>query len=248
MLGFLRSSDISRHQDDVDFQRLRPAIDEIIIRCAMGATGVDDRYAENWREAKWAGIPRRRTYFYVVTDIPWREQLANVHRVTGGDYGTGAIILDSERTASEKARIKAGWVFPKRRYTDTLLELAFQLGREVEVEHYSNFWEWTDMVYPDPDFRKRRFHGAGYPLSIPVTFEQMVTFLGRYQLRIPRPWSDEPRLEWHGWQCASTGRLPGIAGNVDLNFIRPLATAPVANVIAAYIRTKIAIMRDLVED
>ena len=57
------------------------------MRATLGSTGIDDRYAENWRESGWAGIPRRGIYHYFITGVSAAAQLANILAVMGATLG-----------------------------------------------------------------------------------------------------------------------------------------------------------------
>lgn len=206
--------DVSRHQGLIDWPRVRHegGVDYAIIRATMGATGRDDRYAENWRESGWAGVPRRTIYHYQVTEASGASQLENILRTTGEDFGNEPVVVDGERTAGERGAMAAGWVFPKVRYTEQLRVVCFGLReRGARVRIYSNYWEWIAITTQPSWAAEFGFHGAGYPV-IPCDLT--------YELMVPPPWTD-----WEMWQCSSTGRVPGIAGNVDLNRER-VAPAP----------------------
>lgn len=234
--------DVSRHQGDIDWQRVAPHVDEVLIRATMGAVGVDDRYAENWREAGWAGIKAKSFYHLATSGTPWRGQRDNIARVTRGDFGAIAVVIDAERTAFDKERQANGWRFPKEQYTDDVLALADWLKGEAAggVRIYSNKSEIEAMTTQTPLLAAFGFHGAGYPLSTPMTFEKLELLQRTYRLAIPRPWTHAD-----AWQGASTGRLPGIAGNVDMSLIyddAPVATP--ARAVAGYA----AAILDMVSD
>lgn len=210
----LHGIDVSRHQGSIDWQRLAPHVDEVLIRSTMGAVGVDDAYARNWRESGWAGIKRRGIYHLVTSRTPWRGQLDNLRRVTKGDYGSVGVTLDVERTSADRADTRP---FPRQPYTDDLLELAFALKREAPAVYiYSNASEIQAMTTQPPALNLFGFHGAGYPLREPMSFERLAALWPGYRLVIPRPWT---AAHLRAWQGASTGRLPGIAGDVDLSLV-----------------------------
>jgi hypothetical protein len=240
---YRRAADISRHQGDVDMGRLSESVDELIMRCTLGHTGVDDRFAQYWRESGWEHIPIRAVYLLPIVELDARGHLANLRRVTGGDYGNGKIVIDVERRTLDRERMATGWRWPKEQFTDMILDLAFQLKRDsAGVRFYSNKTEWETMTTTPLDAKQFGFHVAGYPFLTPQTFESMAKMLGVYQPRLPSPW-----LTWEAWQCASTGRLPGIAGNVDLNFIRNgvVPVPPIDPAAARVLRSARAILAEV---
>jgi hypothetical protein len=218
----LRGIDISRHQGTITWPLVAPHVDEVLIRATMGAVGVDPLYAANWQGAAQAGIARRGIYHLATSRTPWRGQYENVLRVTGGDFGPVAVTLDVERTAADRA---SPLPFPRQQYTDDLLELAVALRREAPggVRVYSNATEIRAMTTQVPALQLFGFHGAGYPLTTPMTFERLAQLWPAYHLVIPAPWKPEHLAAWQG---AFTGRLPGIAGNVDMSLVFAVPPAP----------------------
>lgn len=208
--------DISRHQGLIDWPRVRHegGVTYAIIRATLGAAGRDDRYAANWRESGWAGIPRRGAYHYQVTEASGPSQLENILRVTGGDFGNAPFVVDVERTAAERQAMAAGWLFPIARYTEQLRVVCFGLReRGMAVHIYSNYWEWRTITTQPAWAAEFGFHVAAYPFDPDDS---------TYRPRVPAPWVD-----WATWQYSSTGRVAGIAGNVDLNRERVPAPPPV---------------------
>lgn len=238
MTLLLRGIDISVWQGEIDWERLAPQVDELLVRATMGATGVDTRYAANWRESGWAGIARRGAYHYVTTGVPWGWQRENILRTTGGDFGNVPFTLDCERTAIERERMAAGWRFPREQYTSDLYELCESLRAEVPagLRLYSNYYEWMTITTQPAWARDFGLHIAGYPAVVSLTRPP----------RIPPPWSTLPRDEqWAAWQYTASGRLPGIAGNVDQSFVVDSATAGVDAALKAAILERINAIREL---
>lgn len=190
--------DVSRHQGQIDWLRVAGAeVQTAVIRCTMAATGVDDAYARNWREAGWAGIARRGVYHYVVTGIPAASQVENILRTTGGDFGDEPLTLDCEPTKDERERMAAGWLFPRRAYTDMLAAIVERLQASVLVRIYTSAYFWS-LITTQP----------AWALDLPL-------WVADYRAR-PAP-ACPPGWEWARWQYTHQGRVAGIAGDVDLN-------------------------------
>jgi hypothetical protein len=65
-----------------------------------------------------------------------------------------------------------------------------------------------------------------------------------YHLVIPAPWKAEHLAAWQG---AYTGRLPGIAGNVDMSLVFAPAPAPAPDAAATEIAAHAHALLGLVE-
>lgn len=188
--------DVSRHNGLIDWQRARSegGVTTAVIRATLGATGVDDAYARNWREAGWQGI-RRGVYHLMILDLSPAQQRENILRTTGGAFGDEPLAIDAERTAAMRALP----VFPKARYTDQLYELAELMRRECPVRCYSSAEEWRQIT------------------TLPAWAEGFLDWLAHYNATISAPALPAGVQTWKRWQYTSEGRVAGFAGNVDLN-------------------------------
>jgi len=178
----------------------------------MGSTGYDDRYAENWQGAADSGIPRVGAYHYVITNVAATSQLQNILRVTGGDFGSEPFTVDVERTNAERTAMQNGWIFPKASYTAMLAALCQALRVYTPVRIYSSAIEWRTMTTGPLWAAGFPFHVAAYPFDPNST---------TYRPDVPYPWTD-----WTLWQYSSSGRVPGIVGDCDLNRERAAPPAP----------------------
>lgn len=234
-MNFTRGKDLSRHQQDVDMPRLAETTDELLMRGTMGATGVDDRFAEYWRESGWAGVKTRGIYHLPIVNIPWRDQFENIKRVSRGDYGNGRFTFDYELRAIDYQAIANGWVWPKAKFTSDMFELYQAMKREgpVGFRAYGNKGTIDLMFEANTTWLlEMEAHIAAYPWTTPgVTYEQLHGLLhsGAYKIDIPYPWKAlRPEQQMGAWQGAYTGRYPGVAGNVDLSLIfGPMVPAPI---------------------
>jgi lysozyme len=188
--------DVSRHNGLIDWERARheSGVTTAVIRATLGTTGVDDAYARNWREAGWAGL-RRGIYHYVITGLPATLQAGNIIRTTQGDYGDEPVTLDCEPTGAELERMRGGWQFPKREYTAMVRSMIAQLAPIVPVRIYTSAYFWSLIT-------------DGQPMDVPL-------WVADYRDR-PEP-ATVPGWAWSRWQYSASGRVPGFAGNVDLN-------------------------------
>lgn len=222
--------DVSRHNGAIDWPRARAegGVECAIIRATLGSTGVDERYAENWRESGWAGVPRRGVYHYVIAGVSAAAQVHNILAATGGDFGTEPVTLDVERTRAQVQAMKAGWQFPVAAYTAMLFELAHALRMHTPVRLYTSKWEWLAMTTEPAWAANFPLWVAGYP-----TDPESPT----YKPAVPSPWAD-----WSIWQYSSTGRVPGLAGDVDLSRERAAAPDTLAADVASHARAILGVI------
>lgn len=172
------------------------------MRATLGHLGVDERYRENWNEARWAGFPSYGLYHYYITESHPLRQLDHIFRTTGGDFGNVPFTLDCERRADEKTR-------PFNRFAYTTNVRLFLLGWAERTRHpiriYTSRVEWAAITLEPEWLSEYEVHVAHYnPL-------------------IAQPWLPRHVSTWAVWQYSSTGRIAGVAGDVDLNRIQSAA-------------------------
>lgn len=224
--------DVSKWQGVIDWQKVRAAgVESVKIRSTMGATGVDFQYRANWAKSRDAGIPDRGPYHYVATGVMAADQVNNILRTTGGDFGT-AITLDCEKTSSENEAIAGGWVFPKASYTFMLRAMIDLLeARGAKVEIYTSKPEWLAITTLPTWAKDYPLHVAAYPFDPNNTV---------YRPAIPQPW-----LAWNLWQYTSKGHVDGIDGYVDMSRRN---TAPTPNPDIPRFLTKVSELRTLIQE
>jgi lysozyme len=222
-MDYLRGIDVSRHQGDIDWARLRPHVDEVIVRATLGRGGVDTHYRRNWREIVWAAFPQRGLYHYYITEDPPDTQLDNIFHTTGGDFGNRPFTVDCERRADERIR-----PFDRIAYTRNLER--FLNGWKGRTRHpiriYTSAAEWRQITTEPAWLADYDLHIAHYNSFI------LAPALPRYA------------RGWQVWQWDNTGHLPGIAGNVDLNRVKG-ALPPPAEVLLPRVRTAVKMAREL---
>jgi len=197
--------DVSAHNGSITWPRVRAAgVTCAIIRVAT-ADRPDAAYTRNWREAKAAGIPRLGVYQYYVTEVAPLFQAQALLAITGGDFGTEPPTIDCERRADERA---APWSWEKRTaYTLNLRKWLIAMS-EFRPRIYTSKWEWQAIT----------------------TLPDWITDYSLWLAAYPGP----PELPakataYTVHQYSSTGRVDGIAGNVDLNVeVGAPVPAPVA--------------------
>ena len=185
--------DISKWQGEIDWNAVRQAGTQFaFIKATEGGDHLDERFLENWHGAKAAGVPRS-AYHFVYWCRPASEQAAWFKRHVPRDPDALPPVLDVEWNSHSRtcpARIDRGLAMEKIRL----------LLREMEAHTGKR-----PVIYTDIPFHRDVLAGE----------------LRDYQFWL-RSVAAEPHerydnRDWHFWQWTTTGRVPGIRGNVDRN-------------------------------
>lgn len=185
--------DISRWQGDIDWTAVRGAGTRFVyMKATEGGDHVDPAFLRNWEGARRAGIPRG-AYHFVYWCRPAHEQAVWFKQHIPNDPDALPPVLDVEWNGHSRScpqKIDRGLALEKIQLMLTELE---QLTGKKPV------------IYTDITFHKDVLEGEfnNYPYWIRSTAALPET---RYA---NRPWAF--------WQFTTTGRIPGIKGDVDRN-------------------------------
>lgn len=190
--------DVSHHNGRVDWQKVTQAGHKFaFIKSSEGSTWRDPMFATNWNEARRAGLYVGAYHFAAVKDGDLSSNDARREASwfcrTMGPLSPGHLppVLDLETYVEGGSGTPIiGWA------VEFLWEVERLSGRTPIVYCGPNYWRW--ML-------------------------RQTTQLGRFPLwqvqytkqAAPTPMTGWSR--WTFWQHSSTGRVPGIKGNVDLN-------------------------------
>ena len=192
--------DVSAHQGPIDWQSVKNSgIEFAIIRLGYRGYGsgklVEDEYAkQNLKEAKEAGLKIGAYFFSQALDIKEAdEEIQFILNMLADVYLDMPIVLDWEIPA-EDARTKD---MDARTLTDIQLHFCGQMKKMgLQPMVYFN-WHQSENLYYLSELEE-------YPF-----------WLALYQDRMTYPWKVEM------WQWTSSGKVPGISGNVDINVYMP---------------------------
>lgn len=192
--------DVSAHQGDIDWAAVKKSgIEFAIIRLGYRGYGsgklVEDEYAKkNLREAKAAGLKIGAYFFSQALDIQETdEEIQFILNMLADVNLDMPIVLDWEIPA-EDARTKN---MDARTLTDIQLHFCGQMKKMgYQPMIYFN-WHQSENLYYLSELED-------YPF-----------WLALYQDRMTYPWKVEM------WQWTSSGKVPGIQGNVDINVFMP---------------------------
>jgi len=188
----IQGVDVSRYQGKIDFDRLRAAGNHFVfIKATEGADYVDPNFADNWRRARAAGLPRAAYHFMYWCSFA-SEQAKWFEKNVPNDPDALPPVLDVEwnnhsscgkRLDPDEAFAKVQYMLDAmERYTGKLPIIYTDITFHREVlagRHLPNTY-WLRSVAAEPD---DRYDGDSF------------TF----------------------WQWTTTGRVAGVSGDIDRN-------------------------------
>ena len=192
--------DVSAYQGKIDWEQVkRSGIDFAIIRLGYRGYGsgklVEDDYArDNLRGALDAGLRVGAYFFSQALNIKETDQeIEFMLEILGENYLDMPIVLDWE--------IPTGDARTARMDARTLTDIQLHFCKVMEEKGYQPmiYFNWHQSEHL-------------YYLSEP---EDYPFWLALYQDRMTYPWKVEM------WQYTSSGKVPGIAGAVDINVYMP---------------------------
>ena len=193
--------DSSRWQGQIDWATARSAgVSFAFLKATEGGDRVDPAFASQWAAAGLAGIPRGAYhFFYFCTSaaVQARWFIANVPR------SPGALppVLDIEWTPFS----------PTCRIRPAPAQVRSEIGIFLQIvgQHYGQ----RPIVYTTPEFWQDNgfadISGEDFWLRS-TNAHPSVAYAG---------------MPWTFWQYTGTGRVPGIAGDVDINAFAGSAAA-----------------------
>jgi lysozyme len=185
--------DISKWQGTVDWASVRAAGTQFaFIKATEGGDHVDERFLENWWGAKRAGVPRG-AYHFVFWCRPAHEQAAWFKVNVPQDPDALPPVLDVEWNGHSR-------LCPKKVPREQALEMIRHLLQEMEAHTGKR-----PIIYTDITFHQEVLEGEfdDYPYWVRSVAAQPHE---RYNNR-----------SWTFWQFTTTGRVPGVKGDVDRN-------------------------------
>lgn len=197
----IRAIDVSANQGRIDWERVPPSIDYVILRATTKNHKADVRFAENVAALNKKGVPYDvYKYVYAKTVEEINEEIFHVIKAIQENGAFG--------------RVKRIWmdiedcVLPAD--SDALSELV-DVGRMAIENNGFYAGVYTNYLWLKND----RF-------SVP---EGVPAWVARYPYSLteftatnnPPSFSYVNDVDWSGWQYTSSGNVPGIMGAVDMN-------------------------------
>jgi lysozyme len=189
----IQGIDVSRWQQDIDWQRVASAGTRFaFIKATEGGDLLDPRFRENWREAREAGIPRG-AYHFVFWCRPARDQIRWFIRNVPREPDALPPVLDVEWN-NHSSCPKAPPAKARAKMREMLAAFEAHYGKKP-------------IIYTDINFHRDVLEGTtefdNYPFWIRST--------------AARPEMRYRNRPWEFWQFTTTGRVPGVVGDVDRN-------------------------------
>ncbi len=185
--------DVSKWQGTIDWPQVRASgVDFAFIKATEGGDHLDDRFAENWRGAREAGVLRGAYHFYFFCR-PAIEQarwfIANVPR----ERGALPPVLDMEW--NHKSRN-----CPHRPPAETV-----RAEMEIWKQAITAFYGRRPIIYTTVDFYRDNelWRVSGYEFWLrSVAGHPSHVYAGQ---------------DWTFWQYTGTGQIGGVRGKTDIN-------------------------------
>lgn len=209
--------DVSRYQGTIDWVKVAAAGYKFaIIRATVGNYYADPTFEANWDGARAAGL-QVGAYHVVRADNTTESQLLKLRGTLDGN-DPKLIVLDAEVTPAGMAQhnIERAHYWMGRR----VREHFFPGSTKPRVWFYSAKWWWDPNIgaqgWVTQDLLGWWFAAYGQNNGQP-------SWVGPPTSVIPLGWI----ALWGCWQYTSRGAVPGIVGNVDLNFMQDEAFAAI---------------------
>ncbi len=178
--GFVQGVDVSHHQGPIDWRAL--AADQIsfaYIKASEGGDYIDPRFAENWRAAAEAGLPRGAYHFFTLCK-PADAQAAHFIATVPRDAAALPPAVDLEHMGPcRQGPMMTDVATEARRFLD-LLQAHYSVRpilyttREFHDAHLTEFRGerfWIRSLFARPDFRERdwiiwQHHNRGHKRGV----------------------------------------------------------------------------------
>lgn len=185
--------DVSRYQGDIDWKKAKKnGVAFAFIKATEGGDHVDKMFRTNWDNAGKAGVPRGAYHFYYFCR-PAMEQARWFIRNVPKDLGALPPVLDMEWNAHSKScRKRPSAQRVKNEMGVFLRMLKAHYGQKPIIYTTVDFYRDNQLaLLKGHEFWLRSV--AGHPMDV------------------------YPGQRWSFWQYTGTGKIPGIAGETDIN-------------------------------
>lgn len=184
--------DVSKWNGNIDWPTVKASgVSFVFIKATEGKDRIDGAFDAYWRGARAAGIAHAPYHFYYFCSTP--------------DEQADWFIRNVPKTAVMLPPVlDAEWnpMSPTCRKRPPPAEVRAQLQRFLDrlEAHYGK----RPIIYTTVDFHRENMVGAfaKYPLWLRAVADHPENVYGR---------------KWHFWQYTSTGIVPGIKGDTDIN-------------------------------
>ena len=189
----IQGIDVSRWQGDIDWAKVKDAGTRFaFIKATEGGDHLDPNFRKNWEGARKAGVPRS-AYHFVYWCRPAHEQAIWFKKNVPQDPDALPPVLDVEWNGESVN-------CPRKVPRQQALAMIDVLLREMEAHTGKRPINYTDITFHQ-EILEGEFND--YPYWIRSTAAEPHH---RYNDR-----------RWTFWQFTTTGRVPGVSGDIDRN-------------------------------
>ena len=185
--------DVSTYQGIIDWEKVKSQIDFAILRCGYGQDlkhQDDEQFARNISECERLHIPYGvYLYSYATTEAKIDGEVKHVLRLIG-KHKPFCVYIDMEDASTVKLGKAKLTAFAKR-FCEAVKAKGFKVGVYANQHWFQTYLDVASL------------HNAGYSI-----------WCAKYASR-------EPNIvtSYDIWQYSSEGRIDGIKGNVDMNYM-----------------------------
>jgi lysozyme len=199
--------DVSRWQGEIDWGKVAAdGIKHVFIKMSEGGTYIDPQFVTNWNAAKNAGLKVNAYHYFRALSSTPEEQAVNIKKSllsVGFDSCLNLLAIDVEKRGNDSAS--------QDEMADNLQDLLTQIKRDILPD-------FSPMIYCSPNYWDSSVGWEKYDFS---RYPLWIANWNVEKPQLPKTW-DKPGITWSWWQHSSQGRVNGISGDVDLDWIKNL--------------------------
>ena len=185
--------DVSKWNGDVDWVKVRQSgVSFVFIKATEGKDRIDSRFDEYWREAGAAGLPHAPYHFYYFCSTADEQADWFIRNVPKASVRLPPVLDVEWNPSSPTCKLRPDKATVKaemKRFMDRL------------EAHYGK----RPIIYTSVDFHRDNLEGAFQDYHFWV------------RAVAQHPEEIYPDRRWAFWQYTSTGVIPGIKGETDIN-------------------------------
>lgn len=144
----VKGADISAHNGDVDFERLKnDGIEFAYIKCTEGAGFKDSNFHENFRKAQASGIKAGAYHFFRFDSPGYMQALNMMHSIRGKDLDL-PLAIDVEEWTNPSDRNTSTIVEQIKHMAETLVENGYKVVIYTNKDGFARFYRNGLEAYP----------------------------------------------------------------------------------------------------
>lgn len=185
--------DVSKYQGNIDWNAVRNSgVKFVWIKATEGGDYLDEKFAQNWAQAKQAGVPQG-AYHFMYWCRPAAEQAQWFIQNVPKDPEALPPVLDVEWNPTSKT-------CPRPVPADVA-----RTEMKIILEAMERAYGKKPVIYTSVNFYRDVLRGelTDYPMWVRCVKSYPAVIYGRRR--------------WHFWQHSAHAHVPGIRGNVDEN-------------------------------